>query len=714
VSAALAAGGRVGAYTLLSLIGEGGYGSVWLAERREPFVQRVAVKFLKHGMDSRAVIARFERERQALAVMNHPGIARVLDGGLAPDGRPYFVMEYVEGRPITEWCESERLDARARVALVAQVCDAVQHAHVRGMIHRDLKPSNILAMRDGDGRVVARVIDFGIAKLVDDASDRGLTMTEAGQLLGTPEYMSPEQADPDGPEVDTRSDVYSIGAVLYELLTGLPPFGGRDAGTMSRALLLRAVRRDPVPAPSARTPGLPKELDWILLMALRKEPEERYASAAELARDLRRFLAGDVLLAAPESAAYRFRTYARRNRTQVAAAAVVAGTLLAASVVSVVFAVRADVARTEADARAAEASRVADYQSRLIDGIDPAWIGAYAIGEVYRLGDAHIQSKYTDPEKLKEQRLAFNRPMRVMDKHVVGAAVIVKGILEPAEKAIDTDFADLPLAAATLRHAVASRYHLMGNFERAQANVEAALKTRTEQLGPRHPDVASSLVLAGLVAWSMNDLPLAESRFREADAIRAEVFGPDSPERVEARQQLGLLLIVRGERNEAVDVLGEALRGADQHFGADDQRFFGLRRDYAAALIEVGRAAEAEPIARRAMESFATALGEDGVGTVRSQVTLGMAIAEQGRLEEAQGVLADVVGRLTRRYGAEDPDTLKARVALMRVLVQREAAPAHAEEIGRLHAHVAARFGAKCAEALWLEAEMERRGAKAP
>jgi len=712
MSGAWTAGTKIGSFTLVRPLGEGGYGSVWLAERIEPYVQRVAVKLLRDGMRSQAVLARFERERQALAVLDHPGIARILDGGEDDAGRPYFAMEFVDGRTITDWCRDEGVSLAARIALFAQACDAVQHAHMRGVLHRDIKPSNLLALRDGDGRPTVRVIDFGIAKILSGAEGLDRTVTEAGQLVGTVAYMSPEQADPDGPELDTRSDVYGLGAVLYELVTGAPPFGGVDSGTLSRAQLLRAVRRDPVVAPSSRVPGIPRELDWIILKALRKEPEGRYLSAAEFARDLRRYLAGDAVEAAPAGAVYRFRAYARRNRVQVGAAGAVLATLVAATAVSIGFALRAEAARAHADERAAEARRVAEYQSRLIDGIDPAWIGSYAIAEVYRLGDAHIQSKYTDPEKLKEQRLAFNRPMRMMDKNAVGAAVIVKGILEPAEKAIEANFADLPLAAAALRHAVASRYQLMGNFERAQANVEAALKTRTEQLGARHPDVASSLVLAGLVAWSMSDLPLAESRFREADAIRAEVFGVDAPERIEARRQLGLLLLARGGHGEAVGVLAEALRGADQQFGADDERFFGLRRDYAAALIEVGRAAEAEPIARRAMESFAKVIGEDGVGTVRSQVTLGVAIAAQGRLDEAHGVLADVVDRLTRRHGAEDFDTIKARVALMRVLVRRETVPA--EELVRLHALAAARFGAKSAEALWLETEMQRRDATAP
>ena len=222
------AGDQVGPYKLLSLVGEGGFGTVWLAERREPFVQRVALKLIKPGMDSKAVLGRFEQERQALAVMNHPGIARVLDGGLTPAGRPFFAMEYVKGEPVTEFCDRLKLGIEERLKLFEQACEAIQHAHLKGIVHRDIKPGNILAFAvEGEGPRL-KVIDFGVAKAMSHAMTAHTVFTETGQMIGTPEYMSPEQADPTGEDIDTRSDVYSLGVVLYELLSGLTPLDPRD------------------------------------------------------------------------------------------------------------------------------------------------------------------------------------------------------------------------------------------------------------------------------------------------------------------------------------------------------------------------------------------------------------------------------------------------------------------------------------------------------
>ncbi|MFZ4749337.1 MAG: protein kinase domain-containing protein [Phycisphaerales bacterium] len=329
------AGDSIGPYILLSELGEGGFGKVWLAERLEPFRQRVAIKILKVGMDWGSVVARFEQERQSLALMNHPDIAKVLDGGAAASGRPYFVMEFVEGEPITQFCDARRMGVRERLELFARACDAVQHAHVKGVVHRDLKPSNILAY-ESDGGCAPKVIDFGVAKALTQDEAGRTAFTEMGQMIGTPEYMSPEQADPGGCDIDTRGDVYSLGAVLYELIAGAPPFGASDGETRSRARLLQAVRESEVPRPGAsvRARGeaearriadargielarllsrLDGELAWIPLKALRKEPAQRYQSAATLGADVRNYLEGKPLLAGPESTVYRLRKYARRN-----------------------------------------------------------------------------------------------------------------------------------------------------------------------------------------------------------------------------------------------------------------------------------------------------------------------------------------------------------------------------------------------------------------
>ncbi|HXH82842.1 MAG TPA: serine/threonine-protein kinase, partial [Candidatus Tectomicrobia bacterium] len=342
----------IGPYKLLGLIGEGGFGSVYLAEQTAPVRRRVALKVVKLGMDTRQVVARFEAERQAMALLEHPGIARVLDAGATEHGRPYVVMEYVPGVPITDYCESEQLDTDARLALFLLVCDAVQHAHQRGIIHRDLKPSNIL-VEVIDGAAVPKIIDFGIAKAIGGTLTDRTLMTEQGQLVGTPEYMSPEQAEMSPLGVDTRTDIYSLGVVLYELLVGALPWEPRTLRGGSIADIQRRIREEQPVRPSTRLRSaaslaseavrrratatqrgrrLRGDLDWITLKAMEKERSRRYASASEFAADIRRHLAHEPVQAGPPSAAYRAWKFARRHRTGVIAGGVAVTALLAALV----------------------------------------------------------------------------------------------------------------------------------------------------------------------------------------------------------------------------------------------------------------------------------------------------------------------------------------------------------------------------------------------
>ena len=336
-----------GRYTLVDVIGEGGMGSVYLASQTEPVKRQVALKLIKSGMDSRGVLARFDAERQALALMDHPNIARIYDGGLTPAGQPFFVMELVQGVPLTEYCDEQRLTVRARLELFVAVCQAVQHAHQKGIIHRDLKPGNVL-VTEVDGRPTPKVIDFGVAKATE-VKLTDMSLADVGAIVGTPAYMSPEQADPTSMDIDTRTDVYALGVMLYELLTGSPPIDARQFQRGAILEMLRMVREVDPPRPSTKlstAEALPNiaanrsieparlakllrgELDWVVMKALEKDRNRRYDTANGFARDIQRYLADEVVEARPPSRAYRLKKFVRRNPLQLALAGTVVLLLL--------------------------------------------------------------------------------------------------------------------------------------------------------------------------------------------------------------------------------------------------------------------------------------------------------------------------------------------------------------------------------------------------
>jgi len=359
---------QIGHYKLIKTLGEGGFGYVYLAEQQEPIKRQVALKIIKPGMDSKQVIARFEAERQALALLNHPNIAKVFDAGSTDEGRPYFVMEYVEGIPITDYCDKHRLSIKERLELFIKVCEALHHAHQKGIIHRDIKPSNVMVSEE-DGHAVPKVIDFGVAKAISQNLTEETIFTEQGQLVGTPEYMSPEQADLNNQDIDTRTDIYSLGVLLYELLTGTLPF---DPQTLRKAAfreIQQIIREQEPPQPSSRLSidseqaktiaenrktaiktlqkQLHNELEWIPLKAMRKESDHRYQSASEFAEDIQNYLSGSPLIAGPESKVYRIKKYVRRNRVFVTSVTLIIAVLIIGIIVSIFFAVRAEKAKEE-------------------------------------------------------------------------------------------------------------------------------------------------------------------------------------------------------------------------------------------------------------------------------------------------------------------------------------------------------------------------------
>src|SRR5262245_10437261 len=380
-------GSVIGAYKLLEQVGEGGFGVVFLAEQQQPVRRKVALKVLKPGMDTRQVVARFEAERQALALMDPPNIAHAFDGGETASGRPYFVMELVKGIPITRFCDEGQLSVRQRLELFAGVCQAVQHAHQKGIIHRDLKPSNILVTLHDDKPVV-KVIDFGIAKATGQQLTDKTLFTNFAQLIGTPLYMSPEQAGMSGLDIDTRADIYSLGVLLYELLTGTTPFDKERLRGISYDELRRIIREEEPPRPSTRLSTLGEaatsvsaqrqsdprrlsqlfrgELDWIVMKALEKDRNRRYESASAFAADVQRYLHDEPVLACPPSAWYRFRKFARRNKVGLGIAGCVVAVLLGLAGTAVWFGQRKAARRAETE-RAVTAA-VAQAETLLAKG----------------------------------------------------------------------------------------------------------------------------------------------------------------------------------------------------------------------------------------------------------------------------------------------------------------------------------------------------------
>ena len=407
-------GSRIGRYRLLETIGEGGMGVVYLAQQEHPVQRQVALKFIKPGMDSRRVIARFQAEQQTLALMEHPHIARVYDAGVAPSGRPYFVMEYVQGSPITQYCDQQKLPIEERLLLFQHVCEAVQHAHQKGIIHRDLKPSNIL-VTIGDREVVPKIIDFGIARALSQPAGKRTLSTERGQLVGTPEYMSPELLDAGRQDIDTRSDIYSLGVLLYELLTGTTPFSEEELRQAGSIEMQRVIREQEPVRPSTKlstlgdtltniakrrscTPdslrrAVRGDLDWIVMKAMEKDRTRRYETADSLMQDLEHYLNNEPVLAHAPSTAYRFQKLVRRNKGVFAAVTVVASVLVLGALVSSWLAVRATQAkraenslRVQAEARELTMRQLA-YASDM--SLEQQALAMNDLGRARRLLDAH-------------------------------------------------------------------------------------------------------------------------------------------------------------------------------------------------------------------------------------------------------------------------------------------------------------------------------------
>jgi len=576
---------EIGPYKLLEQLGEGGFGTVWLAEQSAPVRRRVAIKIIKPGMDSRAIVARFEQERQALAIMDHPNIAKVLDAGTAPDGRPFFVMEYVAGEAITTYCDKSRLDVKTRLELFTGVCDGVQHAHHKGIIHRDIKPSNVL-VTIASGTATIKIIDFGVAKALSHTLTDKTIFTEHGQILGTPEYMSPEQAEMGAMDIDTRTDVYSLGVLLYELLTGALPFEARELRSKGYNEIQRIIREVDPPKPSTKLRSLGaksaevakqrhmkiedlegqlrRELEWIPLKAMRKDRQDRYASPLAMADDIRNHLAGRPLVAGPVSAMYRARKFVTRNRLPVAAAAAVLLAILAGGLLSTIGFVQASRQRDRADAQARlateEASRLRQvnlYITSMLGSANPASGDKKNVTVRELLDDA---VKKLDGGALKDQP-RNEAALRA----VIAATYRSLSLWDQAEpqwkKALELDKSASGAAGAEAAISLAGLGQVQldtGRLNEAGASLKEALASQRAALKPDDFHLGDTINNLGLLAELTGDLKSAEAQYREALSIYQK-NPQDTPRIADATSNLAGVLFKSGDRAKALELATEAM-----------------------------------------------------------------------------------------------------------------------------------------------------------
>jgi serine/threonine protein kinase len=638
----------IGPYKLLQKLGEGGMGTVFLAEQEHPVKRRVALKVIKAGMDSREIIARFEQERQALAMMDHPNIAKVLDAGSTNAGLPFVVMELVKGIPITKFCDQERLTPKERLELFIPVCHAVQHAHQKGIIHRDLKPSNVLIALY-DSVPIPKVIDFGVAKAIGPTLSERSLFTEVGVLVGTLEYMAPEQAQMNNLDIDTRADIYSLGVILYELLTGAPPFTSKQLRDAGFAEMLRVIKEVEPPKPSTRLsssqelPSIaatrklePKsltklvtgELDWIVMKCLDKERGRRYETANGLALEVQRYLADEPVSAGPPSARYRLRKFTRKHRKLIATAAAFLVLLALGAAISTWQAVRATIAER---ATANERDKVVE-QTEI----------ATALNEFLQKDLIAQAGSKAQAERKYEQN----------------PNLTVREALDRAAAAVGEKFADRPKLEASIRQSLGDAYREVGEPHKAVVQLERSAELRRRELGHDHLETLTTLNTLGGAYRQAGRAKDAVSVFEQARDGRIEKLGPEDPETLATFNNLALAYRASGRLNDAIALLEKARSLRVKVHGPDHPRTLTTLDNLATAYLETPNPAEAIELLEQVRDARVQKLGPVHPDTLLTLNNLALAYLVTGRVADALDMHARITDDLSKNLGPEHPITL--------------------------------------------------------